>query len=110
MPTEAQQFSTRLLNQLKANGHPTSATYLARQFNVTPHATRHWLNGIFIPKEQNMQVLAKWLKVDPRWLRYGGDLKDSFVADYMSLCEADRATVRAVVGAMWRGRVRLQMV
>lgn len=30
-------------------------------------------------------------------------LVDSFVADYMSLCEADRATVRAVVGAMWRG-------
>ena len=103
MPTEAQQFSTRLLDQLKANGHPTSATYLARQFNVTPHAARQWLNGVFIPKEQNMQALAKWLKVDPRWLRYGGVLEDSFVADYMSLCEADRATVRAVVGAMWRG-------
>jgi hypothetical protein len=41
MPTEAQQFSTRLLDQLKANGHPTSATYLARQFNVTPHAARY---------------------------------------------------------------------
>jgi hypothetical protein len=36
-----------------------------------------------IPKEQNMQ--AKWLKVDPRWLRYGGVLEDSFFADYMSL-------------------------
>jgi hypothetical protein len=43
--------------------------------------------------------LAKWLKVDPCWLRYGGVLEDSFVADYMSLCEADRATIRAVVGA-----------
>jgi hypothetical protein len=29
-------------------------------------------------------------------------LEDSFVADYMSLCEAGKATVRAVVGAMWR--------
>ena len=75
--TEAQQFSTRLLNQLKANGHPTSATYLARQFNVTPQAARQWLNGVFIPKEQNMQVLAKWLKVDPRWLRYGGVPKEN---------------------------------
>ena len=83
MSTEAQQFSTSLLDQLKANGHPTSATYLARQFNVTPHAARQWLNGVFIPKEQNMQALAKWLKVDPRWLRYGGVLEDSFVADYM---------------------------
>ena len=103
MPTEAQQFSIRLLDQLKANGHPISATYLARQFNVTPHAARQWLNGVFIPKEQYMQALAKWLKVDPSWLRYGGVLEDSFVADYMSLCEADRATVRAVVGAMCRG-------
>jgi transcriptional regulator with XRE-family HTH domain len=102
LDTEAQQFSTRLLDQLKANGHPTSATYLARQFNVTPHAARQWLNGVFIPKEQNMQALAKWLKVDPRWLRYGGVLKDSFVTDYMSLCEADRATVRAVVGVFFK--------
>jgi len=81
MPTEAQQFSIRLLDQLKANGHPTSATYLAQHFNVTPHATRQWLNGVFIPKEQNIQALAKWLKVDPRWLRYGGAVEDSFVAD-----------------------------
>ena len=103
MSIEAQQFSTRLLNQLKTNGHPTSATYLARQFNVTPHAARQWLNGIFIPKEQYMQALATLLKVDPRWLRYGGVLEDSFVADYMSLCEADRATVRTVVAAVWRG-------
>ncbi len=100
---EAQAFSTRLASQLKASGHPISATYIARQIHVTPNAARLWLMGVFIPKEQNMQVLAKWLKVDPRWLRYGGVVEDSFVADYMSLCEADRATVRAVVGAVWRG-------
>jgi hypothetical protein len=45
-----------------------------------------------------MQALANWLKVDPRWLRYGGVQKDSFLAEYMSLSEDDRATVRAVVG------------
>jgi transcriptional regulator with XRE-family HTH domain len=102
LPTEAQQFSIRLLDQLKANGHPTSATYLARQCNVTPHAAWQWLNGLFIPKEQYMQALAKWLKVDPRWLRYGGVLEDSFVADYMSLCDVDRAIVRAVVGGFFK--------
>ena len=52
--------------------------------------------GINIPKEQNMQALAKWLKVDPRWLRYGGVKKDSFVADFMSLSEEDKATVSGV--------------
>ncbi len=103
MSTEAQQFSIRLLDHLKASGHPTSATYLARQVKVTPHAARQWLNGVFVPKEQYMQALAKWLKVDPRWLRYGGVLEDSFVADYMSLCDADRATIKAVVGAVWMG-------
>jgi hypothetical protein len=49
-----------------------------------------------------MQALAKWLKVDPRWLRYGGVLEDSFVTDYMSLSEEDKATVRAVVGVFGR--------
>jgi len=58
--------------------------------------------GVNIPKEQNMQALAKLLKVDPRWLRYGGVLKDSLFADYISLSEEDKATVRAVVRAMWR--------
>jgi hypothetical protein len=71
--------------------------------HVTPHAARLWLSGVNIPKEQNMQALAKWLKVEPRWLRYGGVLEDSFVADFMSLSEEDKATVRAVVGAVWRG-------
>ncbi len=41
--------------------------------------------GVNIPKEQNMQALAQWLKVDPRWLRYGGVVQDSFVANYKSL-------------------------
>jgi hypothetical protein len=59
-----------------------------------------WLSGVNIPKEHNMQALAKWLKVDPRWLRYGGVLEDSFVANYMSLREEDKATVRAVVGCL----------
>jgi hypothetical protein len=36
--------------------------------------------GVNIPKEQNMQ--AKWLKVDPRWLRYGGVFEDSMVTIY----------------------------
>ena len=98
---EAQAFSTRLANQLKANDHPLSATYIARQIHVTPHAARLWLSGVNIPKEQNMQALAKWLKVDPRWLRNGGVLKDSFVADYMSLSEEDKASVRAVVGVFF---------
>ena len=61
--------------------------------------------GINIPKEQNMQALAKWLKVGPRWLRYGGVMEGSFVADYISLSEEDKATVRAVVGVFGRGGI-----
>ena len=102
---EAQAFSTRLAKQLKANGHSLSATNIARQIHVTPHAARLWLLGVNIPKEQNMQALAKWLKVDPRWLRYGGVLEDSFVADFISLSEEDKATVRAVVGVFGRSGI-----
>ena len=100
---EAQAFSTRLASQLKANGYSASASSLARQFNVTSHAARLWLLGVNIPKEHTMQALAKWLKVDPRWLRYGGVLEDPFFADYLSLSEGDKATVRAVVGVFGRG-------
>jgi hypothetical protein len=78
---EAKSFSGRLTAELKVNDHPISATYIARQIYVTPHAARLWLTGVNIPKEQNMQALAKWLKVEPRWFRYGGVLEDSFVAD-----------------------------
>ena len=99
---EAQAFSVRLAEQLKVNEHPISATYIARQIHVTPHAARLWLSGVNIPKELNMQALAKWLKVDPRWLRYGGVLEDSFVAGYLSLSEEDKATVRAVVGVFFK--------
>jgi len=102
---EAQAFSARLAELLKANGHPLSATYIARQIHVTPHAVRLWLTGVNIPKEQNMQALAKWLKVDPRWLRYGGVLADSFIANYMSLSEEGKATVRAVLGVFGRGGI-----
>ena len=77
---EAQAFSKCLAEQL--NGHPVSATSIARQMHVTPHAARLWLSGVNIPKEQNMQALAKWLKVDPRWLRYGGVFEDLMVTIY----------------------------
>ncbi len=69
----------------------------AHQIQVPPHAARQWLNGVLISKESNLQALSKWLKVVPRWLRYVDVLEDSFITDYLSLCEADRATVRAVV-------------
>ena len=73
--------------------------------HVTPHAARLWLSGVNILIEQNMQALAKWLEVEPRWLRYGGVLGDSFVADFMLLSEEDKATVRAVVGVFGRAGI-----
>ena len=99
---EAQAFSIRLAEHLKANGHSISATYIARQIHVTPHAARLWLSGVNIPKEQNMQALANWLKVAPRWLRYGGVLENSFITDFMSLREEDKATVRALINVFWK--------
>jgi transcriptional regulator with XRE-family HTH domain len=91
-----------LAEQLKANSYPVSATCIARQIHVTHPEVRLWLSGVNIPKEQNMQALAKWLKVDPLWLRYGGVQKDSFLAEYMPLSEEDKATVRTVVGVFGR--------
>ena len=94
---EAQAFSTRLASQLKANGYSASASSLARQFNVTSHAARLWLLGVNIPQKHTMQALAKWLDVDPIWLRYGGLKKDTFASDYMTLPEENKAVIRSLV-------------
>jgi hypothetical protein len=84
MPTEAQQISDRLKSQLKACGLPAKAMYLAREIHVTPQTSRLWLIGVNIPNDSHIQTLAHLLKVDPRWLRYGGVITDSFFAEYLS--------------------------
>jgi len=79
----APAFGKRLCHALQLRGKPVSPVYVEREFNlryrgnpVTPHAARKWLQGMAVPTQDKIHVLARWLDVDEEWLRWG-PLNDS---------------------------------
>lgn len=78
-PDEKQGFASRLKEALKRS--PTKVdtpTELAAQFGwrypkspISMQAAQKWLSGRAIPTPDKVEALAKWLKVDKQWLRYG---------------------------------------
>ena len=76
---EKTMFAERLIAALKAAGYEARPSVLEREFNlrywgkpITFQAVRRWLRGDSIPSQDKLQVLARWLLVDPHYLRYGG--------------------------------------
>jgi hypothetical protein len=72
-------FAERLKVALEAAGYEPRPSVLEREFNlrywgkpITFQAVRRWLRGDSIPSQDKLQVLARWLLVDPHHLRYGG--------------------------------------
>lgn len=120
---EAQDFAQRLRRALERAGFRPSPTLVAHEFNqrywgrsITPHTARSWLQGVSLPMQDKLKVLADWLQVSPQELRFGGstaktkdadgefpalDLPEREMLDrYLSLPAEDRKTVREVVAAM----------
>ncbi|MBT2786892.1 transcriptional regulator [Halomonas sp. ISL-106] len=71
-------FAERLKASLEAAGYEARPSVLEREFNlrywgkpITFQAVRRWLRGDSIPSQDKLQVLARWLLVDPHHLRYG---------------------------------------
>jgi|TARA_R110000850_G_scaffold122143_2_gene240111 transcriptional regulator with XRE-family HTH domain len=71
-------FAERLKAALEAAGYEARPSVLEREFNlrywgkpITFQAVRRWLRGDSIPSQDKLQVLARWLLVDPHHLRYG---------------------------------------
>lgn len=80
---EKQAFAARLRETL-AQANVIGPTQLALKFNllysgqpISIQAAHNWLNGTALPTSDKNLTLAKWLGVDPHWLRYGtsDDLK-----------------------------------
>ena len=76
---EKLEFSERLRAAMQAQRLDISASVLEREFNkywlgtpVRRQTAWKWLNGESIPTQDKLQELAKWLKVEPQQLRYGG--------------------------------------
>ncbi len=76
--SEKQEFSERLRAAMEARRLAPSASVLEREFNlrwsgspIGRQAAWKWLNGQAIPKQDKLQELARWLKVEPHVLRFG---------------------------------------
>jgi transcriptional regulator with XRE-family HTH domain len=76
---EKKEFSERLRAAMKAQQLDISGAVLEREFNlrwpanpVRRQTAWKWLNGQAIPTQDKLQELAKWLKVEPHQLRFGG--------------------------------------
>lgn len=72
-----QAFAARLRGSLAQAG-VRGPTQLALKFNlrydgqpVSTQAAHKWLSGDAMPAADKILILAKWLGVDPHWLRYG---------------------------------------
>ncbi|WP_193091086.1 transcriptional regulator [Halomonas sp.] len=75
---EKTMFAERLKAAMQAAGYDVRPSVLEREFNlrywgkpITFQAVRRWLRGDSIPSQDKLQVLARWLTVDPHYLRYG---------------------------------------
>lgn len=71
-------FAERLKAALEAADYEPRPSVLEREFNlrywgkpITFQAVRRWLRGDSIPSQDKLQVIARWLLVDPHYLRYG---------------------------------------
>jgi hypothetical protein len=79
MEKAQKNFGKRLHKALVAAGYEPKPAVLEREFNLkwdgmkpmTLHGVRRWLMGETIPGDDKIQVLAKWLKVEPQTLRFG---------------------------------------
>ncbi|MGP8290245.1 transcriptional regulator [Vreelandella zhanjiangensis] len=71
-------FAKRLKLAMESAGYDIRPSTLEREFNlrywgkpITFQAVRRWLRGDSIPNQDKLQLLAKWLCIDPHYLRYG---------------------------------------
>lgn len=120
-------FALRLKGALTAAGYEPRPSVLEREFNlrywgapITFQAVRRWLRGDSIPSQDKLQVLARWLGIEPQVLRYGeqasqvcmpmqatwvvpvNEEEDEVLRIYRGLPEEQRQVLRQVILAFAR--------
>lgn len=114
MDTENQKFAQRLKEALRqAQVDPGKPSRITAEFNkryngqpVTVYGVRKWLNGESIPAQPKLMALARWLLVNPLWLRYGEiDAQDALQSNqqFVDLFEMLDADDRQMVLKIMRG-------
>lgn len=74
------EFAKRLREAMRKAGYEPKPAVLEREFNqrywgkaVTLHGVRRWLLGETVPAQDKLLTLAKWLGVEPQFLRFGDE-------------------------------------
>jgi len=107
-------FAERLKAAMEAAGYEVRPSVLEREFNlrywgkpITFQAVRRWLRGDSIPSQDKLQVLARWLLVDPHQLRYGDSayyhVSKSNVSEPPPAWEASPSSDERQVLSLYRG-------
>lgn len=75
------EFARRLREAMLRAGYEPRPAVLEREFNqrywgkaVTLHGVRRWLLGETVPAQDKLLALAKWLGVEPQFLRFGDEV------------------------------------
>ncbi|MDO1530166.1 helix-turn-helix transcriptional regulator [Fulvimonas sp. R45] len=124
MKTEQSAFAERLAAALEAAGIEASPTVLEKLVpkyggeNVTPQAISSWLSGKHLPKQANMQALARIVGMLPHELRFGAPSRKGVrepnvawpdhvrghdrlaIEDFLALPDAQRKLVRELIASL----------
>jgi transcriptional regulator with XRE-family HTH domain len=108
MENARHKFALRLHDALTQAGYDAKPSVLEREFNlrywgkpVTLHGVRRWLKGEALPTEDKLLVLAEWLRIDPRTLRFGEEVSRRINEQkylYDSVPRQERETIDAFLG------------
>ena len=97
-------FSDRLILSMQLAGYDPKPSVLEREFNlrywgksVTLQGVRRWLRGEAVPADDKLEVLAEWLKVDKRYLRFGEEAAKQLREQTVQLESRMSVEERAVV-------------
>ena len=81
---EKLEFSNRLREAMINAGYAASPSVLEHEFNlrwygrsISNQAAWSWLNSRSMPKQDKVQVLAEWLRIEPEVLRFGEAVRNS---------------------------------
>ncbi|TBU82763.1 DNA-binding protein [Pseudomonas daroniae] len=108
MEKTRQKFAARLRTALSNAGYAPKPAVLEREFNlrywgrpVTLHGVRRWLKGETLPTQDKLLVLAEWLNIDPRTLRFGEEVSeriDNQKQRHELLLNQEREIINAFLG------------
>ena len=93
--SEKTEFAERLAAAMKSAGYEARPSVLEKEFNtrywgqaVSYQAVARWLKGEALPAQDKLELICKWLNIEPQMLRFGEPLVHSIRTKKKKLDEA----------------------